>query len=171
LEPAQPYLHGWHIDAMSEHLEAVTNGEIQDLIINIPPRHMKSLEVVVFWPSWEWIKKPHLRYLNCAYGESLSKRDNVKKRRLIQSRWYQDRWGDVFQLVGDQNEKLRFENDKTGYSIATSTEGMGTGEGGDRILVDDPHNTKEALSDQKRTNVITWWDETMQSRLNNILTV
>ena len=61
LEPVTRYVHGWHIDAICEHLAAVTNGQIRNLLINIPPRHMKSLSVSVFWPMWVWTFKPETR--------------------------------------------------------------------------------------------------------------
>jgi predicted phage terminase large subunit-like protein len=157
----------WHIGTICDHLEAVTRGEIRRLIINIPPRHMKSLCVAVFWVAWSWIQSPAMRWLCASYAETLSKRDSVKCRRLIQSKWYQERWGEKVKITRDQNEKLRYENTATGYRIATSVDGVATGEGGDVILVDDPHNVKEGISDTKLENVITWWDESMQTRLNN----
>ena len=134
VEPKTPFIDGWHLHAICEHLEAVSAGQIKNLLINIPPRFMKSLAVCVFFPAWEWIQNPSLRYLISSYAEQLSKRDSVKTRRLVQSLWYQARWGDRFQISSDQNEKMRFENDKSGYRIATSVNGMGTGEGGDRII-------------------------------------
>lgn len=54
VEPSNPYISGWHLDVISEHLESVTAGKIHRLLINIPPRTMKSLAVAVFWPTWEW---------------------------------------------------------------------------------------------------------------------
>jgi hypothetical protein len=167
LEPATPYVHGWHLDAISEHLEAVSRGWIRKLIINIPPRHMKSLSVSVFWPCWDWLQRPDRRYIYSSYAQRLSTRDSLKCRRLILSPWYQSHWGGLFQLTGDQNEKTRFENDKTGYRLATSVDGSNTGEGGDFIVADDPHNVRERESDIQRENVITWWDEVMSTRLND----
>lgn len=134
LEPSTPYISNWHIDAVVEHLEAVTLGEIRNLLINMPPRCTKSLTVAVFWPTWEWTSAPEIRWLFSSYVEKLATRDCVKSRRLIQSSWYKKLWGDLFALTSDQNEKTRYENDKTGYRIATSVEGAGTGEGGDRIV-------------------------------------
>lgn len=133
----------------------------------MPPRHMKSLAVAVFWPTWEWTFAPGVRWLFASYALSLSKRDSLKCRRLIESPWYKERFGASFRLTSDQNEKLRFENDKTGYRIATSVGGSGTGEGGNRIVVDDPHNATEAQSDTQRESALTWWDETMSTRLND----
>lgn len=170
VEPAQPYVHGWHIDCISEHLQAIDDGEIRNLIINIPPRHMKSLSVAVFWPVWTWTHSPSTRWLFASYAESLSIRDSLKCRRLIQSKWYQERWGGVYRLAGDQNVKGRFDNDKMGYRLASSVGGSITGEGGDRLIADDPHNVKEAESDAMREGVILWWDEVMSTRLNNPLT-
>lgn len=158
---------GWHIDAIAEHLEACTNGEIRRLVINIPPRHMKSLLVTVFWPAWVWATRPEKRWLFSSYAESLSIKHSVVCRRVLQSPWYQQRWGDVFQLTGDQNAKMRFENDRTGFRLATSVAGTATGEGGDFIVVDDPHKVDEVLSDTTRESVLEWWDQTMSTRLND----
>lgn len=134
LEPATPYIHGWHIDAIAEHLTAVTNGQIQELLINMPPRHAKSLIVSVFWPCWEWTQTPEKRFLFASYGQNLSTRDSRKCRMLIQSPWFQKNFGHIFKLTHDQNQKTRFDNDKSGSRIATSVGGLGTGEGGDRIV-------------------------------------
>ncbi|NOT61557.1 MAG: terminase, partial [Acidobacteria bacterium] len=167
VEPATPYIHGWHIDAICDHLSAVTDGHILRLLINIPPRHMKSLLISVFWPTWAWTRKPDIRWLYSSYSLSLSKRDSLKCRRVIDSPWYQERWGDVYQLASDQNEKLRFENDHSGYRLATSVAGTNTGEGGDIVVIDDPHNAKQAESEAKREDALEWFDGTMSTRLNN----
>lgn len=134
VEPSTPYIHGWHIDAICEHLTAITYGQIKNLLINMPPRHMKSLIVSVFWPVWEWTKWPHRKFLFSSYAQNLSIRDSLKCRRLIQSNWFQERFGHIFKLTTDQSTKTRFDNDRYGYRLATSVSGMGTGEGGDRIV-------------------------------------
>jgi predicted phage terminase large subunit-like protein len=167
VEPGTRYVDGWHIGCICEHLEAVSRGELLRLIINIPPRHMKSLTVSVFWPTWEWIWHSPMRFLFASYAESLSIRDAIKSRRLIQSAWYQRWWGERYALTGDQNQKSRYENDNTGLRLASSVGGSITGEGGDRIVADDPHNVQEAESDIERTKTITWWDEVMSTRLND----
>ncbi len=167
LEPATPYSHNWHIDAICEHLEAVNRHEIRNLIINISPRCMKSLTVAVFWPVWTWINSPQERWLFATYGQSLTVRDSIKRRNLITSPWYQDRWGDRFQLTRDQNAKVRFENDRTGFMLATSVDGAATGEGGSKLVLDDPLKASDALSELSRTSVNRWWDQTMSTRLND----
>ena len=108
LEPGQPYIHGWHMDAISSHLEAVTAGQITRLLINIPPGTMKSMSVGVFWPAWEWGPKgmPHMRFIGASHEEGLATRDNLKMRRLVQSEWFQSLWPTA--LTGDQNAKTYF---------------------------------------------------------------
>lgn len=167
VEPKHPFKDNWHIKAICDHLQAVSEGKIHRLVINIPPRHMKSLLVSVFWPVWTWIKQPAHRWLFASYAQNLSKRDNVKSRRLLQSDWFTERWGDRFKLTGDQNEKLRYENDKTGYRIASSVDGALTGDGGDTVVIDDPHNVREAESDLVRQAACEWFDGAVSTRLND----
>jgi predicted phage terminase large subunit-like protein len=167
VEPFTPFVPGWHIDAICDHLEAITRGDIRNLLINVPPRHMKSLLVSVFWPGWEWICHPERRWLYSSYGSHLSVRDSVKCRRLIESPWYRARWGHVFSLTGDQNAKMRFDNDRSGYRLSTSVGGSVTGEGGDRIVCDDPHNVADVASDSVRKTAIDWWDVAMSTRVND----
>ena len=167
VEPATEFVSGWHLDAICEHLEAVTRGQIHRLLISVPPRHMKSLAVSVFWPCWEWITHPERRWLFCSYAAGLAIRDSVKCRRMVESPWYRRRWLDRFVLTSDQNEKSRFENDKAGYRIAIGVGGAATGEGGDRVVVDDPHNVREAESEIVRQSVLDWWDQVMSTRLND----
>jgi predicted phage terminase large subunit-like protein len=183
VEPATPFVANWHVDVICEHLEAVSSGELRRLIINQPPRTMKSLNVAVLWPAWEWLSKPWLRWLFASYAEVLSQRDSMKMRRLIKSEGgRQD--GTIFQRLGyqgvlrlldpepweltkDQDAKTKYETTATGMRLATSVGGVATGEGGDRIVVDDPVNAKQARSDTERRAANTWWDETMTTRFNN----
>src|SRR5262245_5883031 len=167
VEPSTSFVPGWHIDAIIEHLEAVTRGQIRNLLINVPPRHMKSLLVSVFWPAWEWIRFPQRRWLYSSYAASLGIRDSVNCRRLIESPWYQRRWGRVFKLNSDQNTKGRFDNNRTGYRLTTSVGGAVTGEGGDMIVLADPHNVQEAESDPVRRGTLEWYDVVMSTRVND----
>lgn len=167
VEPGVPFQRNWHIDVICDHLEAVTAGEIRRLIINIPPRHMKSLAVCVFWPTWAWARRPATKWLFASYAQQLAIRDSVRCRRLLESGWYRSRWGDRFRLTSDQNVKHRFENDQTGLRLATSVGGSATGEGGDVIVIDDPHKIEEAQSELIRQGVIDWHDHTIATRFNN----
>jgi predicted phage terminase large subunit-like protein len=170
LEPTTPFVPGIHVDAVCDHLQAVTEGLIRDLIINMPPGHAKSLLTAVLWPAWVWIDHPELRWIYASYNAGLALRDSVKCRGLVESQWYQERWGDRFQLEADQNEKRRFANDRTGYRIATSVGGTGTGERGDIVVVDDPTSVDQAESDTERKAANEWWNGTMSTRLNDMKT-
>jgi len=175
IEPGQPYIHGWHIDFICEHLEAITRGEVLDdgtpynrLLINVPPGTMKSLLVGVFWPAWEWGPQnlPHHRFVCASHSLDLAIRDGLRMRRLITSEWYQERWGDRVQLTGDQNQKTKFENTATGFRQAAAA-GSITGARGDRVIIDDPHSVDGANSDAMRESTVQWFKEAVPTRLNN----
>lgn len=168
IEPSTDYIHGWAIDAISEHLMAVSAGQIRDLLINIPPRHTKSISVACMWPCWEWITQPHIRWMFASYSLQLSERDSRKCLDIITDRWYQRNFGDAFKLR--HTTQRRFENDHHGYRLAVSTTSAATGEGGDRVVCDDPHNALEADSSVKRNKVLDWWDRTMSTRVNSAKT-
>lgn len=166
LEPGRQFKDNWHIKVICEHLQAVSEGRIHRLLINVPPRHMKSLLVSVIWPVWDWLRTPTRQFLTASYVQKLSTRDALKSRQLIQSPWFQARFGGVFQLGKDQNEKQRYQNSKMGYRIAISTHG-GVGEGGDFLIADDPQNTDEMGSDAYVEATTDWWNNTFNQRLND----
>lgn len=167
IEPGKPFVDGKHIEAICLHLEAVTDGRITRLLVNMPPRHAKSSIISVLWRVWTWIKKPATRFLCASYALSLSIRDNVKCRRLILSQKFQERYGHIFHLTRDQNAKIKFENDKRGYSQAVSVGSSATGEGGDILLLDDPHSIDEKRSDVTREAALDWFKDTWCTRLND----
>lgn len=156
IEPSKKYLENWHIGCMCEFLQAVDDGQITRLLINIPPRHMKSITVSVMWPVWSWIKRPHLRWMFLSYAASLSTKHNVDRRTIIQSEWYQERWGNRYRLTDDQNVKTEFVNSSRGVMVSTGFHGGATGKGGDRVIIDDAHDPIEAESEveRERTNSI-----------------
>lgn len=130
---------------------------------------MKSLTTEVLWPCWEWgpRNRPDLRYVSFSYSADLTIRDNRKARTLIGSEWYQGIWGDRFEISSDQDAKTKFENDKLGFKLATSVGGLGTGERGDRVIVDDPHNVKDGESTAKRMSTLLWFTESLPTRVND----
>lgn len=169
-----PWRDGWPIEAVAEHLQAVVDGEIRRLIINIPPRMGKSSITSVALPAWCWTQQkllptsgPGVQFLHASYASQLSLRDSVKSRRLIESPWYQSLWGNRFRLNSDQNTKSRFTNDKGGERLITSVGAAVTGEGGSIIVVDDPNAADEAFSEATVQATIDWWDGTMSTRLND----
>ncbi len=166
LEPSTPFVPGIHVDAICEHLQAVSDARIRNLIANVPPGHAKSLTAAVFWPAWDWIKHPERRWIFSSYRSDLALRDSVKCRTLIDSNWYQENWPNRVVFKADQNQKSRYENAATGYRVI-ATIGAGTGERGDMVVVDDPTSADEAESDAKRKAANDWWTGSMSSRLNN----
>ncbi len=167
IEGHRPFVDGWHLQAKCEHLEAVFRGHIRQLLINEPPRCMKSTAFPVCFPAWIWTQDPQFQFLFMSYVEKLTLRDSVKCRRIIESKWYQERWGHKFQLCGDANTKLRFDNNKTGYRIASSIGGSGTGEGGDILGIDDANNAGDIESDVIREWTNDWCDGVLSTRLND----
>jgi predicted phage terminase large subunit-like protein len=175
IEPGQPYIHGWHIDFICAHLEAITNGDLNDdgtyynrLLVNVPPGTMKSLLIGVFWPAWEWGPRnmPNMRYVCASHSLELAIRDSLRMRRLVTSEWYQGHWGDIVTITGDQNAKAKFETTATGSRQACAFTGI-TGYRGDRVIIDDPLSVDDANSDAKREGVVTLFKEAVTSRLNN----
>lgn len=166
VDPGAHYLHNWHIDCISEHLQACTKGQIKRLIINVPPRYLKSMSVTVSWPAWLLGNDPRRRILAASYSQQLSTKHSLDCRHLINSPWYRRVFPNVI-LAGDENQKMRFETTEKGHRIATSVGGSSTGEGGDFLIVDDPHNPKQAASDVQRISAINWFDQTFATRLNN----
>jgi len=183
IEPA-PFVDGWCLDAIVEHLEAVTRGQIRFLLINIPPRHSKSTVGSVLWPTWGWLQRPDERFLCASYSLELSTRDNLRKRSLIDSPWFQDRYGQDICIVNDaqaielikerdftlskeQNAKRFFMNDKLGIQMSTSVASSATGHGGSILIIDDCHAADEAHSNADREAALRWFRETWSNRLND----
>lgn len=170
LEPVVKLKWGWAMDAMCEHLEAVSNNQIDNLKMNVPPGMLKSLMTSVFWPSWEWgpRKMPHLRYVLTSYKEGLAKRDNMKARRLIKSDKFRQMFGDEFDISKSEVDTQReFHTDATGFRFCVGAQGGVTGYRGDRIIIDDPHSVKGGESEADRHSTVMWFSEELYNRVND----
>jgi predicted phage terminase large subunit-like protein len=172
-DPAD-FCGNWHLEDACRHLEAVARGHINRLLINVPPRTAKSSIASICFVPWVWAQRhegplmgPKVSFFYASYAESLALEHSLKSRRLIESKWYQRRWGNRFKLVSDRNKVGHFENDKGGYRMASSVEARAAGWGASAIFADDPHLVSEAESDVVREGVIKWWSESMPSRLND----
>lgn len=166
LEPGQPYVHGWHMDAMADHLEAVHTGQIKRLLINVPPGTSKSTITGVMFPAWIWGPggRPTCRFIGASHEQGLAIRDNRKTRLLVESEWYQERW--PVKIVSDQNEKSYFETDQRGFRQATAVASM-TGRRGDCLTGDTLVWTdrgeapiKKLVTDAKPVNVLSYDSDT-----------
>lgn len=164
LKPMEEYRHNWHIDAACEKLEAVSAGEIKRLQIWVPPGTMKTMTVSVFWPAWEWIENPWLRYWGASYEVRLAGRVAAMSRDLMMSTWWEERWGDRFKF--NREGENYFGNDMGGTRLATAPASTGSGEHGHRILIDDPINAKAADATSRVTlnEVKEWYDGTVVTR-------
>jgi hypothetical protein len=161
--PKRKLVEGWPLEAVALHLEAITFGDIRRLLINVPPGFMKSLMLNVFWPAWEWgpMNMPYLRHLAFSYAQDLTTRDNNKLVKLVTSPQFQALWGDRFTMV--KTGEHRPENDKTGFVLATSVTGVSTGERGDRVRLDDPHNVVKIESDDVMEKTVRFFRESMSN--------
>ena len=160
------YIHGWHVDAMAEHFEAVESGQINRLLINVPPGTSKSTITGIMYPAWLWGPKgqPHHKYIGAAHEQGLAVRDSRMMRELVTSDWYQELW--PLDMTGDQNEKLYFENAKRGFRQACAIASM-TGRRGHTIAWDDPLSPEKANSEAHRNTAIRILKETLPTRLND----
>ena len=166
LEPAAELKWGWALDAICQHLEAVTDGRILRLLMNVPPGSMKSLLTGVIWPAWEWGPRgmPEMRYVGTAHEETLAIRDSRKCRDLIKSEWYQKLW--PIELSRDLDGKREFGNVKKGSRQARSFTSL-TGVRGDRIILDDPISADNANSEPKLEAARIAFTETLPTRVNS----
>lgn len=166
LEPVTPLVTGFYFDAICEHLAAVTLGQIKRLIITIMPRIGKSSLVSVLWPTWEWARdNATSRWIFASYAEQLSVRDSVRRRNVLHSEWYRMNWPRV-QLSADVNLKHEYASTNVGAMFSTWI-GGGAGRGGKRLVIDDPHSPKKALSDAERETAVEYIRNVLISRLDN----
>lgn len=167
VDPA-PLIWGWHLDALCEHLQAVSLGQIRHLIIEIPPGHAKSMTASVIWPAWDWINHPERALMTGSYDHNLAIRDAVKSRLILDTDWYQSNFvRGTWEFSSDQNVKSYYRNTKLGTRQALSVAGAGTGWRGDILVVDDALNATDAYSDVSRAAAKRWFTETMSSRFND----
>jgi predicted phage terminase large subunit-like protein len=166
LEPAAELKWGWVLDAICEHLEAVTKGEINRLLVNVPPGSMKSLLTGVIWPAWEWGPRnmPEMRFVSTAHEEQLAIRDSRRCRDLIKSEWFQSLW--PLELAADLDGKREFGNTRKGIRQARAFTSM-TGVRGDRVILDDPISADNANSAAKLEAVRIAFTETLPTRVNS----
>ena len=166
LEPVAELKWGWALDAICLHLEAVTDGRITRLLMNVPPGSMKSLLTGVIWPAWEWGPRnmPEMRFVGTAHEEQLAIRDSRRCRDLIKSDWYQNLW--PVTLLADLDGKREFGNTKKGIRQARSFTSM-TGVRGDRVILDDPISADNANSEAKLEAAKIAFTETLPTRVNS----
>jgi predicted phage terminase large subunit-like protein len=164
LNPQTPFESTWHLEALAAKLDEVRRGKCKRLIINIPPRHLKSHMASIAFPAFVLGLDPAKQILAISYGQELSDKLARDCRALMESPFYRA----VFatQISADRNAVAEFETTQGGYRLSTSVGGAITGRGADIIIVDDPMKADDALSDTRRLSVNIWYDNTLRSRLN-----
>ena len=165
IEGGVPFIDNWHLHVVAEHLEACYRREIKNLILNVPPRSGKTSLISVAFPAWVWLQNPEEKFMYASYAHSLSEEHGALCLALIQSDWYQQRWKANFNLTKTAISFLK--NNRTGYRIATSVGGVGTGFGASILVCDDPNNAKDLDSEAIRKTTNNWWNMTWPSRRNN----
>lgn len=166
VSPGDRFEHNWHIDAIAEFLTACTKREIKRGIINIPPRSLKSISCSVAWPAWLLGHNPAEKIMCASYSGALAIKHSVDCRFMIEQPWYQGCFPNT-KIAPDSNTKSKYITTARGHRIATSVGGTATGEGGDILIVDDPHSAADAQSKAIRTTQNDWFSQSFVSRLNN----
>lgn len=191
IEPGTELSWNWHMSDICDHLEAIAYGvlkryddyqprdgkpalteaiykQIKSLLINMPPRSTKSIIISVMWPAWAFGEvDAGLRFLYSSYSQGLSWEHSRLCRTIIESEWYQSRYGERVKLKGDDNTAGRFSTTRGGKREAISTKSATTGKGGDILVADDPHNVIEGESLAERATVTRWFGQAFSTRLNN----
>lgn len=146
---------------------ACESRKIKKLIINLPFRLAKSTIVSQAFPAWVWLRDPSQQLLTASYARDLAIRDAVNSRRILESIEYRQVWGHLFRISTDQNVKSRIDNTQGGTRVITSTDGQGTGFGGNVRIVDDPISAGDANSQKAIETSVEWWRGTMATRGND----
>ena len=164
----QAAIEDWQAKQQDETLEQ----RIQNLVINIPPGTAKSRIVSVYFPAWVWLRCPTWRAIFLSANPRVALRDSMLCRDLIASDWYQrhfdPQWATEWEISKDQDAKSNFKNTQGGWRQAMGFFSRITGERGDAIVVDDPHDADEVKSDVRREAVLERWDNAIGNRLNDL---
>ncbi len=166
LNPRKEFINNWHLDVICHYLSEVSKGNVHRLIINMPPRALKSFTVNVSWPAWLLGNDPSLRIISASYALFLSIKHSMDTRNIINSDLFRNTFVD-FTLNEKDNRKEKFVTTQHGFRFATSTGGSITGEGGDILILDDPHNALHVSSRNRRQLAIDWFRQSFVSRLDD----
>lgn len=182
LEPATELEWSWHHDAVCEHIQALLEDwmrrqqdpsyeqRFQQLLVNVPPGSLKSRIVSVYMPAWMWTRWPAWRAIFLSSNPRVALRDSVYCRDVIRSDWYQKTFEPTWMLADDQDAKGLYKNTEGGFRMALGFGSKITGDRGDAIVFDDPHDAEEVHSEAKRTYVIDRWDTAIANRVNDLRT-
>ena len=166
LLPNRKLVWSWHYDLLCEYLVLVKQRKLQRLVINVPPRTLKSPITTVLFPTWVWLTEPGHHFLTASYSRNLSGEHAMARRTLMQNAWFRKLWGDRFRLAGGRNRVEQYMNNRGGQMLATSVEATTMGRGCDTAILDDIISANQAASDAERTHANNWIDSTLYGQLN-----
>ena len=153
----------WHIQAIAHALDQVRSGAIKRLIITVPPRHLKSITTSVAFPAYVLGHDPSKKFVCVSYSNELSTKHAIDCRTVMQSDWYRRLFPGT-RISSDKNTEMEMLTTMRGGRLATSVGGTLTGRGGNIIILDDPMNPKQAMSEASRTSTFQWFRTTLLSR-------
>jgi predicted phage terminase large subunit-like protein len=165
LNPRADFAANWHVRVIAAKLTAVHRGRIRRLIVNLPPRHLKSHLASVAFPAWCLGHRASAQILCVSYAQDLADKLSRDCRRIVASDWYRHLF--PTRLSPQRQAAPEFETTAQGCRLATSVGGVLTGRGADIIIIDDPLKPEEALSEAHRRAANEWFDHTLYSRLND----
>jgi len=166
LTPGQTFIPAWHTRAISYQLERVRQGEIKRLIINMPPRSLKSITASVSFPAFVLGHDPTRRIICASYSGELAHKLSNDFRAILNSSWYRKIFP-ATQIGAYKDNETEIELTRRGFRLATSVGGTLTGRGGQIIIIDDPLKPIDGLSEAKRRNANDWFSNTVLSRLDD----
>lgn len=166
LQPHKPYIHGPHIEAIAYQLERCRRGENRFLIINLPPRYLKSVCCSIAFPAFLLGHDPTLGITCLSYGDVLALDLSRSCRKVMHSPEYRDLFPGT-RLSSTKNTEEIFYTTAGGFRRAVSMGGANTGLGADFLIIDDPIKADDVLSPSRREEVISRMKNTLMSRLND----
>ena len=166
LNPETPFLGNWHLELLAGALERCRFGQCRRLIINVPPRSLKSVCASVALPAWLMGHNPSLRIICSSYGQDLASKHALDTRIVMDDPFYRAMFPGT-RISAKKDCVTDFETTAKGGRMATSVGGPLTGRGADFLIIDDPLKPDAALSDVRRVFANTWYDQSLLSRLNS----
>lgn len=162
VEPSTALVWTWYLEDECDHLQALVEGRFDKIIFNVPPGSGKSSVVATLFPCWIWARDPSRRFLFASYKASLALRDSVRRRYVMLSDWYKERFPNV-QFTEDQNQKGVFYNTAKGMMMSMGRGGS-TGDRAHYLILDDPNDTTEMESEVQRESCLMWIDHQWSTR-------
>jgi hypothetical protein len=166
INPTREFQENWHINQLCKELTGKKSKNDNRIIVNIPPRNLKSICISVCFVAWTLGHDPSKRIIVTSYSSKIAEKHSLDTKKIMQSWWYKKAFPQT-QILKGQNNKMKFVTTVGGFRLATSTNSSLTGEGGDILILDDPHKPSTINSAKQRQKTNEWFHNTFISRLDN----